>query len=175
MSPPTLRPLTDDERTDIEMGRLLKKVTAHPTTRREAYSLLKKVNPQLRFPDMDLEDYKEQEAARRAKEEFDRQHAAKLAEMEAGRSRLRERYSEEHVKEIEALMLKEGIANYDTGAKLWAAEAGAGDYAPSNPQGQTYTMPSDKDLLADPRKWATDQAANVIEEFKRARHMNRSR
>lgn len=173
--PPTLRPLTADEQSEIQLGRLLKHVTNNPATRREAYHLIKKVQPNLHFPDQALEDYKQEQAAQQAKQEFDRQQAAALAQMEAGRNRLRERYSEEHVKEIETLMTKEGIVNYETGAKLWAAEAGTGDYAPSNPQGQTYTMPSDKDLLADPRKWATDQAAIVIDEFKRANYLNRSR
>jgi len=171
--PPTLRPLTEAEKTDIELGRLLGKLTAHPTTRREAYQLLKKANPNLPFPDQDLEDYKQQEAVRRQKEEFERAQAAALAALEAGRARLRERFSDEHVKAIEALMTKHGIADYEIGAKLWAAEAGEGDYMPSNPQGQTYTMPSDKDLLADPRKWATDQAAKVIDEFKREKRLSR--
>jgi hypothetical protein len=172
MSPPTLRPLTEDERAEIELGRLLKKVTNHPKTRRQAYQLLQQVKPELRFPDMELEDYKQQETQRRAKEEMDRQHAAALASLEAGRAKLRERYSDEHVKEIEALMTKHGIADYEIGAKLWGTETGPDNYSQSNPQGQTYTMPSDKDLLADPRKWATDQAALVIDEFKRARRFN---
>ena len=163
--------MSEEEKTDMELGKLLKRLSDHPTTRRETYQLIKKANPNLRFPDQDLEDYKQAESQRRAKEEHDRAHAAALAALEAGRLALRQRFSEEHVKEIEGLMTKHGIVDYEIGAKVWSSDNVPEYGTQSNPQGMTYTMPSDKDLLADPRKWATDQAASVINEFKRAKRL----
>jgi hypothetical protein len=168
-----LRPLTQEELNEMELGRLLKKLSGHPQTRRETYKLLKKANPNARFIDQELEDYKEAEAKRREDEKLERERQAVMTRLENERKALAERYDEEHIKEIEALMQKHGISSYEIGAKLYASEVAPSRGSSSNPQGQTWTMPDNKDLLADPRKWATDQAANIIEEFKRNQRLSR--
>jgi hypothetical protein len=171
MSP--LRPLTDEERTEIELGRLLKRLSTNPQTRRDVTKLIKKAHPAARFPDQDLEDYKEAEAARREAEKIERDRKEVMDRLESQRKALLNRYSEDNLKEIEALMQKHGIADYEVGAKLYASEAAPTTGRSSSPQGQTWTMPGDKDLLADPRKWATDQASNIIEEFRRSPNFRR--
>lgn len=164
-----LRPMTEQEKLDIEVGKMMRRVAAQPKVRRQLYQTLKAVDPNVRWPDQEMQDFKEQfYATERAKAEKLAADKAK-AEMEEQRSGLVKRFDEVHVKKIEKLMEKHGIYDYDLGARLYAAEAPPPDATTDYSSRNRWTMPTDKELIDNPSKWANEMAHKVIGEFRSQR------
>lgn len=118
-----------------------------------------------------IEEKLDLSGARAQREKFDRQ-----------REKLKERYDDKQIGEIEKVMQRVGLADWDAGATLYAAE---------NPQPDPSLMPPDdapetkwgfptvpgrdgkelsfKEFAADPRTHSMNAAYKIIGEFKRAK------
>jgi hypothetical protein len=120
------------------------------------------------------EDIREEMAAEEEKKEIDRENARQKRRMEDQRRALAKDYDEDGVKAIETLMEKHGIHDYEVGRKLYAAEAptmGDRNEAPSS--SSRWDMPTDKELLADPSKWANQMAEQTIRELRQQHGIGR--
>lgn len=167
-----LRPLTEAEKLDIEVGKMMRRVAANPKTRRQVYQTLKQADPSVRWPDQDIEDFKEEWLKKQDEERIARKAAEDKAEMEKQRATFLERYGEEDLKKIEKLMEKHAIFDYEVAAKLYAAEAPPptqGNEAYGSAGSTRWEMPSDKELLDNPTKWADKMARQTIAEFRQQR------
>lgn len=165
-----LRPLTEQEKLDIEFGRMLRRVAGNPKTRRDLYHTIKKAEPDTRWADQEIEDFKEQFKKEEEEKRIKRQAAEAQEKMQAQKAALEKVYDADSIKKIEALMEKHGIFDYELGAKLYNAEAPAP--APANemaPGSSRWEMPSDKELIDNPAKWANQMAHKTIAEFRQAR------
>jgi hypothetical protein len=162
-----LRPLTEQEKLDIEVGKMIRRVASNPKTRRPLYQSLKAVDPNVRWPDQDIEDFKA-DWAKKEKDKELREQAKKHQEtMESQRAALVQNYDEEHVKKIEKLMQKHGLYDYELGAKLYNAESPMPQqHGQEAARGTRWEMPSDKELINNPAKWANDMAYKTIAEFR---------
>lgn len=166
--------LAPDVRDDL--AELAMKLAANKDTRKTFLGAVKKVDPQRRFPSQEVDDLREELQAAREQE---KEEARLTREREQIENRLAEQrralngrgYSEEQIKEVEGVMTKYGITDYEAGADLWQARR-----PPENPAGPTATweMPTIgntplADLIADPTKAARNEAFNVITEIRRGR------
>lgn len=147
----------------LQLGQLL---MSDPSTSKEARRLAKKLKPELRFADLDLEDQlrTQQEAndkrwadeqERQRKEKFERDRATAHA-------RLRERNLDPTA--VEKLMTEMGIANYDAAAEILESRAALAEPSPDNVT--PMDLPDNKDLWKDPVGWARKQAFEAISEVK---------
>lgn len=151
-----------------ELGRLALKVANNPETRRPFLQAVRKVDPDRRFPDQDMQDFREEMDARLAKEREDREIAETNARLAAQRQGLiaSGRYTEEQVKEIETtIMPKYGLADYDAAATIYGSTM-----APAKPRnGSTndgvWTLPTFEGLLENPTTAARGMAHKVIDEI----------
>jgi hypothetical protein len=92
--------------------------------------------------------------------------------LEAQRASLADKYSAEQITEIETVMTKYGISDYEAGAKLYSA-----DFKPSAQSstrdkirhGTVWEFPELPGLFENPDKAARDMAVQVIDEFRSAR------
>lgn len=150
---------------NAELANYFVKMANNPETRKETARLAKKAGLNLSLPDVEASDQREyvdqkladrdaQDNARKAKEH-----------LESQRARLLDRYDEKSVKEIEALMEKEGIANYDTAARLFAA-----DTKPATPRSEiksrTWEMPKiSKEDVNNIASRARTNAYDVIDQI----------
>ena len=152
-------------------------------TRRVIAKAVKEVDPDghgKAFTDIDMQDqmdtFKAQEEERRLKEEGERRVTAQAKQ----KQKLIDdgKYKPEQVTEIEAVMARYGIADYEAGAVLYAHE-----HPPENPKpgdlpatrhGATYEFPtipgmSFADFAKDPTKAARNGAYADIEKSMRSR------
>lgn len=159
----SLENLTAEERQALELGRIL---LSDPSASKDARRLVKKLKPELRFADLDLEDQlrAQQEAndkrwsdeqERQRKEKFERDRAA-------AHSRLRERNLDPTA--VEKLMTDMGIASYDAAAEILESRAALAEPSPDNVT--PMSMPDNKALWKDPVGWARKQAFEAINEVK---------
>jgi hypothetical protein len=165
-------PETQEEATLIEYGRLALKLATNAETRRPFLKAVRKVEPDRRFPDQDVEDLKEQLAADREKEKVEREALETTQRMNAARSGLiaSGRYTEQEVGEIEKVMTKYGLADYEAGAKLYSADfrpANAGNTPPK--QHGPWELPTYEGLMEDPIAAARKQAYAEIDRINGAR------
>jgi hypothetical protein len=173
-----------DLATAAELGDLLHELTHNKETRKVIAAAIKKAKPEsphaAAFADVDVED--RFDTFRREQEEKDlkRQQDAVLARMNQQRASLLtggpdgegRKYGEDDVKNIEALMQRKGISDYDDGATLYAAtlppiDPRPGEEAPQH--GATWEFPEWGKFGADPVKASRDTAHTVITEFMRKR------
>lgn len=134
------------------------------------------------FSDVDIEDKFENFKQEQSDAETKRQQDAILARMNMQRNRLltggedegARKYSEDDVKNIETLMQKKGITDYDDGAVLYAAtlppdnpRPGDKDIPPAH--GATWEFPEWAKFGKDPVAASRDTAHTVISEFMRAK------
>jgi hypothetical protein len=171
-----------DPTTAAELGDLLHELSQDKKTRKIIAKAIKEKLPDspyaAQFSDVEQEDrfdaFKREQEEARLKE----QQTAVLAAMNAKRARLiagdgGRKFSEDQVKEIEALMQARGIVDYDDGAVLYAAKQ-----PPESPQpgkdipmhGQTWEFPEWGKFGADPVKASREVAAQTIGEFMRKRN-----
>lgn len=140
----------------------------NPKTRKAFTKLVQEVDPSKRFPDVEADDLRDtiknefevrdqQAEARRIKAQTENQRADLL---ESGR------YKEEDVKEIEKIMEKHGISDYDVAAKVYSA-----DTKPASPtsdiKSRTWQMPQlKKEDLGNLTQNARDKAYATIDEIR---------
>lgn len=156
-----------DDATLLELGRLSAKLLGSAKTRRAFQKAVKEIEPDRRFPEMELDDLRAEMEEQRAKDELARQTRETEQRLAAQKAALGNRYSAAQIAEIEGVMQKYGISDYEAGAKVYGA-----DQAPATPpptgfrHGSRWTLPDNKELLNDPARWANDMANAVLDDIK---------
>jgi len=164
---PPPQPQEFDDATYIAAGKLAIALGRNKETGRPFRKLVKKVDPSRTFPGDDVQDLREEFEAKEKERTEKAEHQRILDAQEAQRKDVAGRYSGDEVKEIEAIMTKHGLADYQVGEELYLSRrkpATARDEVLS--QGRTWSLPEADGLVENPSKWANDQAVKVIDEIK---------
>jgi hypothetical protein len=149
-----------------EIGQLALKLRHNPKTKRQFTKLVKEIQPDISFPDADLEDVKEEASAKI--EAFREELARKALEesLAKDRAKIAERYDDKQIKEIEQVMAQKGLSSYEDAAVLYAHHQ-----PPASPESvrppTSLELPTDENWLKNPRKLARDTAFDVIQEMRR--------
>lgn len=163
-----------------ELGDLLFDLTHNKKTRAKIGRIIKEEMPDsshaAAFKDVDIDD--RLEAFERAQEQraIEEQRKAVLARMEDQRRNLLtggpdgegRKYSEDDIKNIEALMEKKGLTDYEDGATLYGAanpQPGPLGDEPIQP-GATWEFPEWAKFKDDPVKASRDVAFQAIRELR---------
>ncbi len=174
--------LTPQQQADL--ASLAYELGHNPKTRKGLAKLVKEINPEraaASFRDVDQEDRFETFKAD-IEDKLDLKGAKAAKEKaDAQKSKLAERYDEKQLGEIEAVMGRYGLSDWDAGAVLYANEHPESDPTlqpppPSERPGATWEFPTVKgrdgkdmafkDFAADPRTASLNAAYSVISEFK---------
>lgn len=158
-----------------EIGQLALRIRQLPDKedRRAFAKLVRKVNPNIKFTDVDAEEAIDQRfqtiEEKMAKREQDAETKRVQDRLASEREALIGQYNEDQIKAIEKIMLDRGLSSYEDAAILYA------HFNPptrpdigGRPQ-QSFELPSDKDWLTNPKKKAVSTAFDVIDEIKRKR------
>ena len=166
--PHTAQPTPEfDEATLLAAGRLAIALGRNKETGRPFRALVKKIDPTRTFPADDVADLREELAERDRKTKEKADHDRVINAIEAQRKNVAGRYTDDEMKEIDKIMEKAGLTDYEIGEELYLSRrkpAAARDAALSN--GRTWEFPQADGLFENPQKWATDEAVKVIDEIK---------
>lgn len=167
-------PAAISTQTEKDLAQLLLKLSGNPKTRRHTLAMIKAVDPNYRIPaDVQLEEYKAQVAREKENDKITAQAEKSRERQQGQRQGLIQsgKYTEDQVKEIEGVMSKYGLGDYEAGAKLYAA-----DMAPAKASnrdrprhGQIWEFPDLPGLLQNPEKAANDAAYAVLDEMRAGR------
>lgn len=148
-------------------------VLNHPEYGKEVKKILTKVDPRVKFPELDAEAYveaktKEQEEklnnfleGQKKKENQAYWDAERAKATKAGL------VSEEERGDFEKWMVEERLGNYQKAAKLWHEEKHAAA-EPTNYNDVTgVQLPSDDGLFKNPVQWARNTALKAINDIRR--------
>jgi hypothetical protein len=165
----SLENLTSDQRAELNIGRLTRKLLTDPETREDTAKLLKKADSNLQFPDITAK-----EEARKA---LDKQREdiaeleRKLLERDA-----RDAISKQHqrikdagldVKMVTELMEKHGIPPTEDGygIVMELVQSRQQLAEPTTEQLQPFRIPDVKEMWNDPVKWREEQGYKVLNEM----------
>ena len=153
----------------------LESLPNHPEYGNEIKRTLKKINPQIAYPEIDLEDRLQQSEKNRDEklekflnEQRDKENKAywsakKKAALDAGLVK------EDEFDNFHKWMIDEHLGNYERAAKMWHDEKHA-SAEPTNYQDFTgIQLPSHEGLFANPTRWARDEGMKAINEIRRAK------
>lgn len=156
-----------EESEEARQAAALRKLLNHPEVGMEAKRLYKKITPDARFPDLEME---ERLAAQRTEfqEKLDKQEADRLADLTAQNQRRNHEYVKSEgldPAEIEKVMGTEKIASYETAVKFVKAQNAAtaptpGSYTPIRMYDKT------SDWRKDPKGTALAEAHKAIDELR---------
>lgn len=159
-----------------DLAEIALKLAANKETRKPFLDAVKKIDPHRRFPSQEVDDVRAEMEAKfeteKAERKLEREREETERRLSDQRNSLAGRgYSEDQIKEVEAVMTKYGITDYEAGADLYQARKPA---TPDPGKTGTWEFPtigktSIADLIADPTKHARDEAFNVITELRRGR------
>lgn len=154
-----------------ELAELSMKLASNAETRKDYLKAVKKIDPAKRFPTHEVDELRAELAETREREKEERQieeqRKATEARLNAQRSALVGKgYTDDQLKEVESVMQKYGLADYEAGADLYQARKPA--TAPDAPTG-TWEFPTIAGLIENPTKAARDEAYRTITELKRGR------
>jgi hypothetical protein len=152
-----------------ELGRLALNLSRNPETGRPFRKLVKKVEPGRTFPSDEVQDLREELAAKAETDRIETEKKVLLAAQEHERAVLAERYTDEQIKEIEAVMTKHGIPSYSAAAMVYASQLKPSNQRSARDQltgGRTWSLPDMPGLFENPSKFATDEATKVIDEIR---------
>jgi len=151
----------------------LESLPEHPEYGNEIKRTLKKINPNIRYPEIDVEERleardkeREEKVSKFIQEQKDKENRAywtakKNAALEAGLIK------EDEVEAFHKWMIDEHVGNYERAAKMWHDEKHAAA-EPTNYQDVTgIQLPSHEGLFQNPVRWARDEAMKSINEIKR--------
>lgn len=177
-----------DVATAAELGDLLHELTHDKRGRKQIAKLIQQIKPDsphaAAFGDVDIEDRfeefkqtQEEDRLRRESEavnrELARQRNTLLTGGQDGEGR---KFTEEQVKQIEALMEARGIRSYEDGATLYAATMPPvdPDHETAPRHGATYEFPTIgtvpfEEFAKNPNAASRDMAHQLIGEFNRRR------
>lgn len=108
-----------------QLAKLSMDLANNPKTRKQFVGLVKEIDPSKRFPDVETDALREEFAAARENDKLEREKEKTMARLEAQKGMLKSRYDDAAIGEIEKLMEKLGISDYDVGARIYAAETKA--------------------------------------------------
>lgn len=169
--------LTDlsEEQKDKTLEWLESNVLNHPEYGKEVKKILKKIEPKVNFPEVDLEEVvhaktKEQEekidkflAEQKDKENKAYWNEKKKKAIEEGLIKA------EEVDDFHKWMLDEHLGNYERAARMWHDEKHAAA-EPTNYQERTgVQLPNEEGLFANPVSWARNSAMKAINEIRRGK------
>lgn len=152
-----------------QLAKLAQDLAHNPKTRKAFVGLVKEIDPTKRFPDVEADEMRAEIKTEFEKRDEQTRAATIRARVDAQRESLKSRYAEEDIVKIEKLMEEEGISNYETGAKLYAA-----DLKPSKPSYETqdhaWSMPAiDIKDFGNLKKITRQKAYTAIDEISRNR------
>jgi hypothetical protein len=164
MNAPALAP-----EVQAQLAKLATDLAHNPKTRKQFTKLVKEIDPTKRFPDIEAEELEEK--MQREFEKRDHEAEAKRTQdrLEKQKESLKSRFKDEDISEIEKLMEKHGISDYDVGAKLYAAET-----KPAEPtyemQDRAWSLPKiDIKDFGNLKAQARKNAYQAIDDIKRKR------
>lgn len=169
--------------TAAELADLFHELSHNKETRKAIAAVVRKAKPDsphaAAFADVDIEDKLQAFRDEQDAKELERQKTEIISRMNEQRSRLLSggddgsgrKYSEDDVKNIEALMQKKGIPDYEDGAVLYAATQPPVTRPEDRPpqHGATWEFPEWAKFGKDPVRASRDIASEVIAEFQRKR------
>ena len=170
--------------TAADLADLFHELSHNPKTRKVIAKAVKAAKPDSphaqAFSDVELEDKFEDFRSKQEEKDLQRRQEEMIAQMNAKRAALLNggqgggrKYSEDDVKNIEELMEKKGIIDYEDGATLYAATLPPVDPQPGRDipyqHGTTWEFPEWARFSDNPQKAARDTAHQVITEFMRKR------
>src|SRR5262249_7065087 len=161
---------------DRQLAALFKELSEDPKTREPLLRLIKHKRPNESIPEIDTRD---------AMQKFAQPHIDKVAALEkkllekdvsekidSRRQGLRDQgFGADDVKAIEAMMVKEGIANHATAANYYRMQKQLAPATPSIPS-MVNKLPVDGKALkaaGGAKAWARNEAANAIADIKAGR------
>jgi len=141
----------------------------NPETRKDFARITKKVDPSRRFHDVEADDLEARVNARFEEEKQAREAEKATKKMERAKMKLAERYDEDAIKEIEGLMEKHGLADYELAARLYAADTKAA--TPHSPQEDySWKLPNiDVKDFNNLKQISRDRAYQALDDLKRKR------
>lgn len=104
-----------------QLAKLATDLAHNPKTRKKFVGLVKEIDPSRRFPDVEADDLKEEMTREFEKRDQLREAERARQQLETQRTGLKSRYEDKDIEEIEKLMEKKGISDYEDGAILYAA------------------------------------------------------
>lgn len=138
-------------------------------TRKSALEMTRKVNPQFRHPELELDSriadshklLKEEAVALRKELEIERIERSR----EAKKSELSVKGFD--IEAVEKVMTDNGIGSYETAMKFMRQEAQLAPATSANVSSGNAQMPDGfKDILKNPTRWARDMAADLLTKAK---------
>ena len=153
----------------------LESLPNHPEVGNDIKRALKKANPNVNFPELDLEDRVSQATAKQAEEIASLRAEIKDRENKAYWDGKKKKVVEdgyvksEELEDFHKWIVDEHIGNYDRAAKMWHDEKHAAA-EPTNYQDMTgIQLPSNEGLFQNPIRWARDEAMKSINEIRRGK------
>jgi hypothetical protein len=160
----------------INLARLAHKLYSNPETSRDAKRLSVKADPTLRFPELETEDMLEKSNAklREKQEELEQQLIQQNAQRELDRKHQIARERGLDPAEVEKAVIDHKIYNWDSAMQFVEMLHQSAPATPDaiNGGGNSTQMPTEQDekeLWANPAKWAEKQAHAAIDELNAAR------
>jgi hypothetical protein len=143
--------------------------SSDPEIQRATKRNLKKIDPKLNFPELDIEDTLEKrvqplvEDNKKLREELQAKEWNAQVEKEHARGRQRGFV----VDDVQKLMKEKGIVSFDTAMDMLEMQQTLATPTPESLSG-VYEMPEDqKDIFKNPAQWARKQAHAIIDQMKR--------
>lgn len=154
-----------------EFEKLLVELTKDPRTRLNVSRAIKELRPDIEMPYLEIDEFKESVNKKLEEEKAEREREKVIERLERERERIVKKYGEEATKEIEALMEKNGLADYSLAAKLYAADLPPPKErsAPVNRHGERWEMPNFEEFKTNARDAALKKAYEVIDEMRGGR------
>lgn len=141
----SLEDLTTDQL--LEVARLQEKLASNPETRADYMRLVKKTNPSLAIPEIDMADKMEQRLAKEseARQNLEQKLAQKEAEERVARKRDKVKtdfkLSDDQLTQVEKLMTDKRIPDYETAAEFFQMSQRAAPPTPSTFMRPNVDMP----------------------------------
>jgi len=171
--------LTDEQRANL--ARVAHKMFHNPDVSREAKRLLMKADPTVKFPEIETEDLveKKTESMQKKIDELQQQQIEANARTELARKHDLARARGLDPAEVEKNFMEKKIYDWDVAMQFTEMLHQSAAPTPDaiNGGGNSTQMPTEadeKELWADPAKWASKQAHAAIDELN-ARRKQRAR
>lgn len=104
-----------------QLAKLATDLAHNPKTRKKFVGLVREIDPTKRFPDVELDDIREELRSEREQEKQEREAEKIKIRLEAQKDALKSRYDDKAIEEIEKVMEKLGLSDYEAGATLYAS------------------------------------------------------
>jgi hypothetical protein len=163
-----------DEQARFALDWLDKNVLNHPEHGAEVKRILKKVDPRVNFPELDLEEKistKTKELEEKT-ERFLKDQKAKENEnfWSKEREKVKDIIPSDKQQDFEKWMVENHLGDMPRAAKLYKEEVLAASAEPTNyREHYGVGLPNSPGLFQDPRQWARDEALRAITDIRKGR------